>query len=119
MAEKTEHTNDNWEELSTLPDSGSYLCLNARDGSISNFLNPGANSEAAYAYRASITTPTMPVESPTEVTGFVSPSSAPPEPEPEITVAQEPIYVPPEPAPECIYSLFRSYDCIDGKVVML
>lgn len=90
---------------------------------LSNFLNPGANSKAAYEYRASImapASPTMPVESPTGVTDGVSPSSAPPEPEPEITVAQEPVYVPPEPPKPTCVPVFRIVACdSDGNTILL
>lgn len=88
---------------------------------LNDLINPGANSRAAHAYRASITDPTSPtmsVESPTEVTDGVSPPSAPPEPEPEITAAQEPVYVPPEP-PKCqpVYAIYKCSDT--GEVVWL
>lgn len=88
---------------------------------LEELFNPGQSKQRS-EYRASITaptSPTIPVESPTEVTDGVSPSWLLQQPEPEITVAQEPVYVPPEPKPDCTADLYMIYKCVEGRVVMI
>lgn len=107
--------------IRTLSILAALPCLAGCD--IGNFLNPGKASREAYEYRASImateASPAPETPQPTQVAERPVPAAVDvPEP---VYVAPEPPtpYVPPPPPPECYWGLYKIYDCIDGKVVML
>jgi len=90
---------------------------------LSDILNPGASSRAAFAYRASITSPPPPIQKPLQSTESPVQPVSPPEPttvaEIEPIAVPEPVYVPPPRQPDCIHDLYAIYRCVDGVPVML
>jgi hypothetical protein len=89
---------------------------------LSDILNPGASSRAAYEYRASITSPPSTIQNPLQSTESPVQPVSPPEPttvaEIEPIAVPEPVHVPPEP-PKC-QPVYAIYKCTEtGEVVWL
>lgn len=98
--------------IRTLPILAALPTLAACD--LSNLINPGASSKAAWESREAITTPVR-----AQVAEIPVPASVG-VPEPVYVVPEPPApYVQPPPPPECTASLYKIYDCVDGKVILL
>jgi hypothetical protein len=84
---------------------------------LSDIINPGASSRAAYEAREAITTPARTIIAQTPIPPAVEVA----ETAPEIVevVVPEPVYEPPEPKPDCTADLYMIYKCVEGRVVML